>query len=295
MRMMLALLLQTAAPAQTPPPPPPLHGGPAPIVCPVGGERFSAWRPTAYSTYGERPDGRPYSYLPFPLPIPECPSNKLVVFDDFSPAEVATLTTLVATPDYRRLAEEAPTYYRAAWLATKLGRPESDALGLLLAATWQVKGGDMAPPSTPERAAKARRYQEEFARRAMALPESVTGEDRLWIEARGANALRELGRFDEAEALRRKAVATLEDGDSEAEGWRRYLDALELVVARHDSSVEPLDMIPDRQVAWACIDEDRALTAFDQAVCSAPETAKQIEGIKAMEARMSEAGDQTAM
>lgn len=99
--MMLAILLwsavtqQTQAQPQDPPPLPPIHGGPAPMTCPVGGERFSAWRSGSYSTYGSRPDGKPFSYMTFPFPLPECPSNKLIVFDDFKPDEVKALATLI--------------------------------------------------------------------------------------------------------------------------------------------------------------------------------------------------------
>ena len=40
-----------------------------------------------YSIMGRRPDEKPYSELPFPRPMPECPGNGLVMFDRFSPAE----------------------------------------------------------------------------------------------------------------------------------------------------------------------------------------------------------------
>jgi hypothetical protein len=108
------------------------------MTCPVGGETFSAWQPAMFSTYGERPDGKPYSYLPFPFPLPECPSNKLVVFDKVSTQDAENLARLIGTADYKRLIGSETTYYRAYWLAGKLGRPEVLRLGLLLSAIWQV-------------------------------------------------------------------------------------------------------------------------------------------------------------
>ena len=101
MMFVFSMLLQ-AAQLNSPisPLPPSLHGGPQEMTCPVGGERFSAWQPAMYSTYGARPDGRPYSYLPFPLPVPECPSNRLIVFDKFSEQEIGSLSLLIGTPEY---------------------------------------------------------------------------------------------------------------------------------------------------------------------------------------------------
>jgi hypothetical protein len=236
------MLLQAATPSP-PPALPPLHGGPAPMTCPVGGERFRAWQPAVYSTFGERPDGRPYSYLSFPFPLPECPGNKLLLFSAFTPVEVARLPALLASAEYRRLVAEETSYFRAAWLSERLGRGPVERLWLLNTATWQVKGGDLADPAQPD---KARRYNFAFARGVATLPAGVNGVERIALLARGANAWRELGDFAAAERMRREALAA---GGAEAEekGWARYLELLGKVIARRDSSVEPDDMIPERQ------------------------------------------------
>lgn len=262
----LAMLLQTALPASSPPPPPPLHGGPQDMTCPVGGEHFSAWRPTMFSTYGERPDGKPYSYLPFPFPLPECPTNKLIMFDDYSESEVAALSRLIEMADYKRLVGSETTYYRAYWLATRLGRPEPEALGLLLSAIWQVSPGELTGRGTAESAVQFRRYQQIFINKVRHLKPSIVGKDRVWLEARAANAARQLGRFDAAEELRRRALASL-GKVADKGGWNRYLTLLATVIARRDDSIEPLDMIPQQQIAWACASRKPA-HAFDRAVCA---------------------------
>ena len=154
--MILPAILM-AAQAATPPPPPPFHGGPAPMTCPVGGEAFSAWRPTMYSTYGERPDGRPYSGDAFfPFPLPECPTNRLVVFAEFGPAEVTRLAGLIATPRYREMIGRETPHHRASWLSARLGRPPDEWLDLLLQASWEVTPGTLGPPDTAENRANAR-------------------------------------------------------------------------------------------------------------------------------------------
>lgn len=273
MMTFLALLLQASAPAQEPPPPPPpLHGGPETMTCPVGGETFSAWRASMWSTYGERPDGKPYSYLTVPFPLPECPGNKLLIFARFTPAEIEKLPALLQSPHYRSMIGVEDPYYRAAWLATRLGRPAPEALHLLLTASWSGKGGSDEAPATPQSRAQARRYMSEFASRAHALP---LADRPAWIDARAANALRELGRFKQAEALRKTTAARLGDKDRE-QHWHLYLDRLAAPIARRDASVEPLDLIPAQQVVSRCRERGRALNAFDAATCAKPEYAGKI-------------------
>ena len=57
--MIIAWALLQSQVQTPPPPPPPIHGGNVPMTCPIGGETFSGWQMGSYSTYGERPDGRP--------------------------------------------------------------------------------------------------------------------------------------------------------------------------------------------------------------------------------------------
>jgi hypothetical protein len=241
------------------------------MACPVGGERFSAWRPSMYSTYGERPDGKPYSYLPFPFPLSECPSNKLVAFDDFTPSETALLASLIASMDYRRLVTTDTTYYRAYWLARKLDRPIAQSLGLLLSAICQVSPAEISGTTTAESNAQLLRYQNTFVQEASQLSSSLEAKDRVWLEARAANAAREVKRFSEAERLRKRAEKSLALLP-EKSGWDTYLAKLQSVISRRDASVEPLDMIPEQQVAFTCARQQPSST-FDRAACAKPEVA----------------------
>lgn len=264
--MIFALFAAAAGQTGAPPPLPPLHGGPAPMTCPVGGESFSPYRATHYSTYGQRPDGRPYSYMPMPLPIPECPTNKLVVFDDFTPAEVETLAGLIAGSDYAALVQRENAYYRGFWLAGRLQRPAGTRLGLLNAAIWAEAPGRGDPArGDPARAA---RYRETLVREVERLSHDEAAEDRLWLQVRATNALRELGRFEAAERMRigtRALAATISDA-----AGTTVLDRLAPVIARRDASVEPLDMIPEIEAARICID-GAGLTDFDRSICARPE------------------------
>ncbi|WP_322962891.1 hypothetical protein [Sphingomonas fuzhouensis] len=261
--------------AEPPPPPPPLHGGDQPMTCPVGGERFSAWRATMYSTYGERPDGRPYSYMHFPFPVPECPGNHLVVFDSFSDADKAALATLIATPDYAKLvADGEPPHYRAYWLATRLARPEGDALGWLQTALWATTPGPNDGPDNPANAARRKRYAQEFVERVRRLPADTSVSDRLWLTARAANQLRQMGDFAAAETMRQAALP-LVGQPGVGKGWDDYLAKLRVVITRHDASAEPLDMIPPQQAKYRCDNPGRVpLNAVERRLCPAVTSAK---------------------
>lgn len=263
----LTLAIMQTAPERTPPPPPPLHGGPVQRVCPIGGEKFTALESTHYSTYGQRPDGRPYSYWFMPLPIPTCPGNGLVLFDDFDAATIAKLEPLIASPEYRRMAAEDSTYYRAQWLATRIGWPEQKALGMFIPAIWQVKPEigltGQAMPS-PE---KARAYQQEFVSRVRALPEAPADINYVGLFARGANAARELGDFDRALAMLAKVTAWAKPGAED--GWHDFAVRLRKVAQRRDSSSEPLDAISEREAVRICA-KVAPKTPFDRQFCETP-------------------------
>ena len=287
---LIALMLQAAANGPIPPPPepPPLHGASVSMTCPVGGEPFSAWRVSHYSTFGARPDGKPYSYMPFPFPLPECPGNTLLVFGTFSPAEIERLTPVVASQDYQRLRGVETPYYRAAWLATAIGRPESEALGLLLTATWEAKDEPGGDPG------RARRYQAAFAKRVAAMPDTGEAKDRGWLQARAANTFRELGDFRAAEAMRQRAIATFR-GMTDPAGWDGFLGGLGPAIARGDATSEPLDLLPKSEAAMRCAGEPDHLSAFDRGVCATPAIADMVATFRKNEAERHQAAQKTTM
>lgn len=248
------------------PPLPPLHFGSLEMTCPVGGQRFSAVTTTMWSVTGQRPDGKPYSEVPFPRPLPECPDNGLVVFGDFTPAETADLKKWIARPVYQSMRKTESPFYRAYWLAVKIHRPQSEAVAQLLPAIWEAKEKDR---NNPERPATVR-YQRVLIGAAENLSPTVSADDRIWIKARAANALREMGKFAAAEKMRQSAEGELTPAPLPA--LSEYLTKLKAVIARRDRSDEPLDMIPDVQAALICRDGHRR-DPFDRSYCDQPAVA----------------------
>lgn len=254
----LAMIAQAASP-----PPPPLHQGTMEMSCPVGGEKFTSVTTLMYSVMGRRPDGKPYSELPFPRPLAECPGNGLVVFATFTPAETAALGKWIATPVYQSMRGAESPFYRAYWLAKKIGRSDADALELLLPAIWSAKeqdGGNRRRPLTV-------RYQRVLIDAVDTLPPGVPIDDRIWLQGQAANALREMGEYAKAEKMRKLAEAELPQTSRPA--LVTYMQRLRGVIARRDSSDEPLDMIPDVQAAIICKDRSPK-DNFDRTYCATP-------------------------
>ena len=251
------------------------HGGMERMTCPIGGERFEALVTNHYSTFGARPDGKPLSYWFVPLPLPECPSNGFVVFDDFTPEQIAALTPLVGSAEYRTMVGRDSTYYRAQWLATRIGMPEREALWMLLVATWQVKPQTAPtgqPMPSPE---KAEQYQQEFVARVRALPPQPEDEEYLLLYLRAANAERELGRFDSARAMLGQLDEWTDDPDKEA-----FATGLAAVIEREDRSEEPLDMLDHDHAASLCLEGLVPETEFNQAFCGRSDIRERMEEIR---------------
>jgi hypothetical protein len=234
--------------------------------CAVGGQRFTYVTTGSYTIYGHRPDGRPYGSWTFPLNLPTCPKNGLVMYRDFSPDERARLPALLASPDYLALRKEETQYYRAAWLERALGGSEATAAWLLLNATWE----------TDKEAARHGRYQSEFVTAAARAPRQPESLDWLALQIRAINALREQGKFEQATTtlkdLPRQSLdprpapppsnpegKPVDDEESRAY-WRDFISKLDGVIARRDSGKEPLDLLPVDLAAQLCagasLDED---------------------------------------
>jgi len=228
-------------------------------TCPVGGETFSFTTTASYTIFGQRPDGKPFGSWSFPLALPECPSNALVVYREFKPEEIPALTALVASPEYAALRSETP-YFRASWLAARMepGDPQR-ALFLLLQASWEV---DEAP-------ATKTRYQRTFAEAAAAIAPDADDLDSLFLRFRLANAWRELGEFAAARAaLESLPLAALDvavptdkkvpyEQRREAES-RRFLHdqtpRMRKAIDAGDASPTPLDLMDADFAGTACAD-----------------------------------------
>lgn len=256
-------------------------------VCPVGDETFEFPALMSISQWGGLPDGMPIGSGEFPIALPVCPGNGLVMFREFDAAAVATLTPIVASADYQGRRRTDTNYYLAYRLATALG--DADAPWLLLSATWEAK-------NTGPDGALARRYNEEFVATVLASDAVSDDLETVALRARAVNALRELGRFDEAEALRTKitipagAGGTGEQAEANRKGWTGYLASLAAPIARRDAARAPIDMMGDTAAAQRCLGkelavkwrrpEPSALTAFEADYCARPELAASLAELR---------------
>lgn len=246
------------------------------IRCPVGGESFEVTSVSSYTTLGQRPDGKPYGTLPLPEPLHECPGNKLVIYRVFTPDEVKQLEPLIASESYRDMVASETSYYRAAWLDRQLKPHDNSWAWILLRATWQAD----------HRPALKTRYQTEFVAAAAATP--AKPDDIIWLvlQLRAVNALRELGRFDEAVALLRglpRDALQAKPGETERDArnrasWTDFMAKLERAAARRDASIEPLDLIDTSTATGKCVDMTPAeRIASINGFCTQPEMAKRID------------------
>jgi hypothetical protein len=250
------------------------------MTCPIGGGSFSFTTSASYSTYGERPDGKPYGSWTFPLALPECPDNGLVLYKQYTPEEVAKLEPLVASEAYQALRKEDTPYYRAYWLMKAMGLGPERYLWALLQASWEAQ----------DRPELRKRYLTELAEASAAVPSRPQDLNWIGMEGRAINALRELGRFDEALArLAKVPLAGLGAAGETAEaksrrGWHSFFTAIKPVIERKDASIEPLDLLP-RSVAFGrCVDQADKLGEADKAFC-AKETAG-VEELRAARVKM---------
>jgi hypothetical protein len=256
---------------------------PQTVKCPVGGKSFEHVTTASYSTWGSRPDGKPYGSWRFPMKLPKCPDNGLIVFDEFTPDEVKRLELLVGGAEYRAIRDRETDYFLAAWLMERLGRPPIDVAWMIVQASWEADG-------RPDLKA---RYQALYVERIRALPKSRDGIDWLIMQGRAVNGLRELKRFNEAKALlatldrapldvsipKRKTGRTKseqrgevgnEEEIEEAENKRaflRYFKQLGDALDARDSSAEPLRMIPAQEAAAICQRSAGRLSRTDKAYC----------------------------
>lgn len=242
------------------------------MTCPIGGAGFR-FQPVAPPVVaGERPDGRPVGGIKFPLALPECPDNGLVLYKEYDAGEVAKLEPLIATEAYQALRKDGTQYYRAYWLMREMGLPPERYLWALLQASWEADG-------RPE---LRKRYLEELVEASAKMP--ARPGDLTWIgmEGRAVNALRELGRFEEALARLDKVPLAGLDTPAPAgaaatpqalaqarsrRGWRTFFTAIRPVIERRDPSTEPLDLLPRTVAAGRCLDEAGKLDAVGRGFC----------------------------
>jgi len=167
-----------------------------------------------------------------------------------------------------------------------LGRPAEDRLWVLLQASWQAH-------AKPELRARYLKELVEASATVRARPDDLN-----WVgmEGRAINALRELGRFEEAGArLARFSLASLDvtmpEGSAASEsavrsarnrrGWLAYFKSLANAIGRRDASSEPFDMIPPRIALGRCLSDPAKLGVEHLAFCETDAAKAGIERLRA--------------
>jgi hypothetical protein len=292
--LVLTLLLSTAAapPSADPPAPAPVPAAKA-MTCPVGGASFQYAAPAPTASLGERPDGKPYG-IAGPPPLPECPDNGLVLYKDYSAAEVAKLEPLLASEAYQGLRKADVQYYRAYWLMKQMGLGPEDYLWVLLQASWQAE----------DRPELRRRYLTELAEESAKVPARPADLNWIGMEGRAINALRELGRFEEALVRLDKvplkelevAAPAAEDQGAAARrarvrrGWLHYFTQMRPVLARKDSTLEPFELLPRSVAVGRCLGDTKGFIEVQTAFCAKEQAAvDQLRAARAKEAQELEA------
>jgi hypothetical protein len=233
------------------------------VKCPIGGEKFKRMAVGSNSTFGTRLDGMPYSPLPI-YPIPECPGNGFLIFQpDFTKAEVDRLTPLVASQEYQAMRVTETPHFRARWLMQAMEMETAVLLWMQLQASWE-SAGDWD---------RKARYLEEYIAQATGWNHASADPDEwFYHNAHAANALRELGRFEEAERLARKLDddALLPDEDTDLA--RQYLHVVATLASEGNYVREPATWGPEYAVATRCErQEPIPLTASERPECEKPE------------------------
>lgn len=257
-------------------------------ICPIGGEKFTVQSLMSISTFGAYPDGMPFGSGYFPIQLPQCPKNGMVLYRDFDAAAVKRLAPVVAGSAYQAARRTETRYYLAYLLAQALDDREQSPW-LLLSAWWEAKNAD---PAGPQAAA----YGAAFVDLVATIPADATSMENVALRARAANALRELGRFGAAEALRRsiviapKAGGKTEDAAENRAGWATILAALAAPIARADATRQPIDLMGKDWAVRRCVEVEKPLpgepapaplSAFERGYCADPALATDIAAMRA--------------
>lgn len=248
--------------------------GPQKFTCPVGGEQFEQNTNWVGYPLAARPDGGTLGTEFSDIMVPECPGNGLVMvpkhdgsagdleaFTPYAETEIAKLPALVASPEYQALRKEA-RFFRLYWIAKKLDRPAIQQLHLLQHISFIT-----VPPE------QQRRYLEFFVTEtdAVLAGEQLDPMTQLSFNLYVGNALRQLGRFDEARKRMEQVIRTAqelrserlaatptnphfeEDGDFEEDDGALSVAEEQLkAIAEGDTDKHPVSMMSDRVANSVC-------------------------------------------
>ena len=234
------------------------------FTCPIGGEKFTALLMGSNYSIGQRPDGKPTGG-PAPGPLIECPDNGLILLqEDFTDAQKAILAKAIASEEYQQMRKEDTPYRRAWWLRKKLDHPPLDLVFALYFASWE----------TDENPARKRRYQNDFARAAMALERTQDNHiSWFWLNIRALNALRETQQWDDAKkqlnAINQPELFPKEDED--AEGADSLIAGLQNLIDEGNSVSMPTNLLSAHIAAERCLDQFDTLSTSEKQACDTPD------------------------
>ncbi|AXK72679.1 hypothetical protein DWG18_10605 [Lysobacter sp. TY2-98] len=259
------------------------------FACPIGGQVFEQSINYPALALVQFPDGSWLGDHLIDAQLPECPKDGLVLIPDFethtdagdllypayTPEQVAKLATLVKTDEFRALRKRG-RYERAEWIARQLDMPAYTRLQTLMRASWAT-----VKPVDRKRL---------VARLAAEGPQLIAATTRpelekLALRVRVANALRELGRFEEADAeLAAIGTAIPEDADVTdrdlANDVASTIASMHEVVGFHDDDRFPVDLASSRWASQMCSGQDMPapygpMTANARAACKRREAHRQ--------------------
>lgn len=108
-------------------------------VCPIGGEAFTQVVPGSGTSFGMRTDFMAIGPIASPWTIPQCPTNKFVMFkDDFTPKELQTYKKIIESAEYKAIAEDSSEYYYLAKLLEGNDENDEDIAWAYLRASWEM-------------------------------------------------------------------------------------------------------------------------------------------------------------
>jgi hypothetical protein len=166
--------------------------------CPICQKPFPASVPASGTVLGQRLDLRRTGPVSSPWQMPLCPTCGIVLFKeakDFTPDELKTIKTVMASDAYKAIPKSQQTYHRMALIFEGLKKP-ADTLGFVwLQASWQVEGDAQL---NRQFLAKSLAHYEAFLANPPIVNKDATDEEKAKAKAARMTAL-----FLKGELLRR--------------------------------------------------------------------------------------------
>lgn len=239
---------------------------PESFVCPFTGKRFEQVITHPHYPIESFPDGSHLGDEWIDTQIPECPDDLVPILPDYSAPddegtgkltyraytaeELVRLPDLIASEGWASLLDDT-RHLRSYWLATQLGRPAVDRFNLLLHSPWGAQNEAQRREALETLAADMDPVLE-----ALDVPAEYRVFGRYYV----VDALRQLGRFDEATAMLDALDALPVDadpGEDPDEEYARsaYSAQQRRAIAMQDSDRFAIEALDDRMAARLCSGE----------------------------------------